>query len=172
MASIQCIKCKAGIHYHGEPEGIEYIFINEKDWDKMISSYFDPLNKQYINESDVPKLFRSDTIESDFEEQLIIKAWKCQACGSIVFFDRHGRTIGTYEENQTEETEWNEPNSNYVVFDDFLWNKLTDSAIPNSKIPQYFKPPIYARITESWLALFMNDGEVKKYSRIEELSDQ
>lgn len=31
MASIQCDKCRFGIHYHGEPEGIEYIFIKDED---------------------------------------------------------------------------------------------------------------------------------------------
>ena len=172
MASIQCTKCKTGIRYHGEPEGVEYVFVRVKDWDKITSTSFDPLNKQYANESTIPKLFQSDTIESDFEE-LIIKAWKCPVCGSIVFFDRHGRVIGTYEERHGENTDEFDPDDTYVVFDDYSWNALTDLAIPNAKITKQFSPSIYAELNESRITFFMSNGDVKKiYKRVEAPSEQ
>lgn len=66
MASIQCTNCKLGIHYHGEPEGIEFILIERKDWDKIISSNFDPKNKKINAQTGYPNLYRTDTIEEDF----------------------------------------------------------------------------------------------------------
>ena len=104
MASIQCIKCKTGIHYHGEPEGIEYIFIKEKDWDRIITARFDSQNRQYINGSSLPMLYRADTIESDFVD-LIVKAWKCPECGTFMFYDEHGRVVTAYEEDKGKECE-------------------------------------------------------------------
>lgn len=166
MASVQCVKCKEGIHYHGEPEGIEYIFIKEKDWDKITSSCFDPLNKQYVDKSSAPILFQTDTIESDFAE-LIIKVWKCPECGSIMFFDRFGKVIETYEKDG-EDGEELESDNNYVVFDDYAWEILTECAIPNRKITKQFHPTIYARRTDLRLMFTMNDGEVlEKYKRFE-----
>ena len=85
MASIQCIKCKAGIHYHGEPAGIEYVFIRLEDWDRIITTRFDSMNRQFINGSTFPKLYRTDTIESDFAG-FIVKAWKCPECGTFMIF--------------------------------------------------------------------------------------
>ena len=118
MASIQCTKCKTGIHYHGQPKGIEYIFIKECDWDKITSSSFDPKNKQYKSESFPPMLFQADTIEADFEE-LIEKAWKCPECGCIMIFDVHERVVAAYQEDGCEERENCDISYNYIVFDDY-----------------------------------------------------
>ncbi|MBR4514155.1 MAG: hypothetical protein IKO61_04650 [Lachnospiraceae bacterium] len=96
MASIMCKKCNTGIHYHSEPNGIEYTFIKENDWIIICNSCFDGKAKEMDTEKYYPKLFRTDTIEEDFSE-LIYKAWKCPACGSIIIFDAKGQPWKTYE---------------------------------------------------------------------------
>ena len=40
MASLECSNCRYGIHYHGLPEGIEYIFFKWDDWKKIESKKF------------------------------------------------------------------------------------------------------------------------------------
>ncbi len=116
MASIQCSQCKTGIHYHGEPSGIEYTFIKEDDWGKIIISRFDPQNKRFAEGSSVPMLFQTDSIESDFESA-IWKAWRCPECGTIMFFDKNGRVIREYKENDFEKYENPDCIHNYIVFD-------------------------------------------------------
>lgn len=163
MASIQCIKCKSGIHYHGEPEGIEYVFIRAKDWDNIISSRFDPNHKLYLGAGSSPMLFQTDTIEADFED-LIGKAWKCPKCGTIMTFDKNGRVIQAFEIDDSKKRGKSDTSSDYVVFDDYSWNILTESAISNSSIPKQFKPTFCAKLTESNLVITNNDGVIlKKY---------
>ena len=165
MASIQCIKCKAGIHYHGEPAGIEYVFIRLEDWDRIITTRFDSMNRQFINGSTFPKLYRTDTIESDFAG-FIVKAWKCPECGTFIIFNEHGRAVGAYEEDD-KECEKKKISFDHVVFDDYSWNALTDSAVANWKIPKQFCPSIYAGFYDSGLKLIQSEGEViKNYKRM------
>ncbi len=171
MASIQCIKCKAGIHYHGEPEGIEYIFIKKKDWNKIISTRFDSRNKQYINGSSSPALYQTDTIESDFKES-IMKAWKCPKCGAFIFFDEHKYVKRIYEEDNRIKYAERPDICEYVVFDDYSWDTITESAIPNRKISKLFNPLIYANLTDSKLILIWKDsGVTKTYKRFTIPSD-
>ena len=165
MATLQCTKCKAGIHYHGEPNGVELIFIESADWEKIKSLRFDSMNIQYINGRATPKLFRTDTIEADFDEW-IAKAWRCPECGSIMIFDRHGKVTVTYEEDY-KGVDKLEYNNNYAVFDDYQWNKLTDSAIPNSEISNWFNPSYCAIINNSAMLLYDNNRNfVKRYKKI------
>ena len=89
MASVLCNQCKSGIHYHGEPSGIKYIFIKDIDWKLIVSTSFDPNYKEYSEPSGSPKLYQTDTIEIDFSKE-IHSAWKCPHCDSIMFFDSYG----------------------------------------------------------------------------------
>lgn len=165
MASIQCIKCKAGIRYHGEPGGIEYIFIRIEDWDRIITTRFDTKNKQFINGSTFPMLYRTDTIESDFAG-LIVKAWKCPECGTFMFFDEHGSVVGAYEED-AKECEKKNISFDHVVFDDYSWDVLTDSAVANWKIPEQFSPSFRAGLSDSRLTLMQEgEGVIKNYKRM------
>ncbi len=166
MASIQCVKCKRGIHYHGEPDGIEYVFIKVRDWDRITATRFDAKNKQYVNGSSYPKLYQTDTIESDFED-LIVKAWRCPECGTFLFCDEHGRVERAYEEDGSEGSEKKRVGKDYVVFDDYSWDLLTDSAVANWKIPKRLISSTYASFSDSGLTLIRAGGEViTDYKRI------
>lgn len=172
MASIQCIRCKAGIHYHGEPEGIEYIFIKEEDWESITTTRFDSQNKQYVNGSSFPMLYQADTIESDFVD-LIVKAWKCPECGTFMFFDEHGRVVKAYQEDECKGCEKQIDGFDHVVFDDYSWDVLTESAVANWKIPKQYSPTIHARLSDSSLILIRTGGEViNNYKRVVLPSEQ
>lgn len=160
MASIQCSKCNTGIHYHGESNGIQYYFIKKNDWKKICTSYFDKYNKIF-SEGNLPKLFRSDTIEEDFSNN-IIKAWKCPNCGLMMFFGKNGEIKKEFEPdiNNNNNIFPNKPDSykEYVVFDDYTWDKLTESAIPDNEIAKHYKPTHIAKITTDTMS-FYNQAE-------------
>ena len=80
-----------------------------------------------------------------------------------MFFDIHGNVIATYEESLDKKCLTEEPDYNYVVFDDYSWDVLTESMIPNWKICQKFTPSMKARITNSELIVADADGKVKEY---------
>ena len=166
MASMQCVKCKEGIHYHGEPAGIEYIFIKGEDWDRITNIRFDSKNKQYVNGSSFPLLYRADTIETDFKD-LIMKAWKCPVCGTFMFYNEKGNVVRAYEEDDSKECGKEKNGFNHVVFDDYSWDEVTESAVANCKIPTLFNPSIHARLSDFELALVRSEDKViKHYKRI------
>ena len=138
----------------------------KKDWNMIGSSRFDPRKKQYADGSPSPKLFQADTIESDFED-IIVKAWKCPECGTFMFFDRQGRVISEYKEDDSKDSKGADVICNYVVFDDYSWSALTDSAVPDWKLTKHFKPKVYAKLSDSKLTLIDTDGYfLKNYKRV------
>lgn len=147
MASTKCTKCGCGIHYHGEPCDIEYTFILESDWDRIISARFNASSKVYLNGSTSPLLFRSDTIEDDFSGA-IFKFWKCPICGSLIFFNNEGQAIKTYVPMDQPAS----PVASYdiigVIYDDYSWDALTEAAIPNTEIPQMYPPSKKIQLTK------------------------
>lgn len=130
MASILCSKCSQGIHYHGEPNGIQYAMITKADWDKIKSSKFDPSHKIIDPMNRYPKLFRTDTIEDDFPET-VKKFWKCPFCGTLHFFDSEGLVLSAYEPGAFENENGDFNNIEGWYFDDYKWDKLTEEAIPD-----------------------------------------
>lgn len=166
MASIQCDKCRFGIHYHGDPEGIEFVFIKNDDWTIISSSKFDPKNKQFRTGQTSPMLYQTDTIELDFEDS-IRKAWKCPKCGTIMFFDSQGKITASYEEAFELESLKIDSKYNFVVFDDYSWDVLTESMMPNWKISEQFTPSGMARLTSRELILAESGGRIKTYKRLE-----
>ena len=166
MASLQCSKCKAGIHYHGEPEGIEYVLIKIKDWEVITSSKFAPDKKQYYPGSKSPRLFASDSIEMDFPE-MIATAWKCPECGSLMFFGENGSVSASFEEDMDAPITESSVGDLYVIFDDYAWDALTESALPDWKIPEQFRPVSYVDISDESIRVLSLDGNVRKqYKRL------
>lgn len=73
MASIQCSQCKTGIHYHGEPSGIEYTFIKE---DECVSAFYkqrsiDSLD--YVRWSDRPEKYKHRLIVDFLNQEVIVR---------------------------------------------------------------------------------------------------
>lgn len=145
MASIQCSSCKHGIHYHGEPNGICYIIIETNDWKEIISSAFDAKSKIFDAQGQYPKLFRSDSIEEDFPDA-VKKCWKCPKCGTLMLFDIYGKITGSYAQDNNLSLCEAIPNFDGVIFDDYQWDKITESSIPNGRIPDYFTPTAHIQM--------------------------
>lgn len=133
MASILCSKCHQGIHYHGEPNGIQYVMICKTDWDKIVSSDFDSRQKIIDQTSGYPKLYRTDTIEEDFPES-VKKFWKCPHCATLHFFDTDGRVVSVYEPAVLTKEKWGSGHIEGWFFDDYKWDELTEKMLPDSKL--------------------------------------
>ena len=147
MASILCNNCNTGIHYHSEPQGIEYTYISTKDWNDICNSHFKSESKEY-DDSGYPKLYRTDTLEDDFSH-CINKSWKCPSCGSILAFDKKGSLIAIYV--PSEESYMGELISEGLVFDDYLWEKIVSSKKPDIKLKDQI-PSAYIRIYQNGLS--------------------
>lgn len=171
MASIQCSKCKMGIHYHGEPDGIEYVFITIRDWTRITASRFNRENKEYFEGSSIPKLFQTDTIEEDFPAA-VHKIWKCPHCGSLMIFDGHGKVTEAFENVFTMPDKGRTVTAEYVIFDDYSWNQLTELALPDWKIGTQVSPTLLAGRTDSQIYIYDEDSNLLRvYRKIENQSE-
>ena len=143
MASIKCIQCDYGIRYT-EPSGIEYIIITADDWNTICESVFGPNRVQLDETGRYPKLFKSDTIEDDFPGS-IKKVWKCPKCGCIHVFDKEGKRIESYHQSNTDDL--GELIYEGIIFSDYLWEKITDRALPNRELKNQ-KPNAFLKVFE------------------------
>ncbi len=158
MASILCKKCGEGIHYHGEPCGIEYRYIKSYDWDRICGSRFDSTK---TDKSGYPVLYRTDTLDEDFAES-IVKIWRCPNCGSLIVFDEKGKMKKIY--NESGSSDMGDVVSEGVAFDDYLWDMITETAASDSSLSSQ-KPTAYIKIYELGLIASMekNFVDVKKF---------
>ncbi len=143
MASIQCSKCGEGIHYHSIPEDIEYTYISKSTWKEICSCKFNKDNKIYGKDG-YPKLFRSDTLEFDFESR-ILAMWKCPACGTYHLFDENGhvKRIFAHTADKTLDGKVEEG----LLFNDYRWDELTEKAVPNTELKNE-RPTLYVKMND------------------------
>lgn len=121
MASLKCSFCGKGIHYHGIPNGIKYIFCSLSDWQT--------LENENLN---------ADCLELEHYEKFI-KAWKCPKCGTFAFFDDRVHVGKVYTPKKTFSTNSLQNPINFgVFFEDYTWDKITESDIPTKEILQKF----------------------------------
>lgn len=151
MASVLCSNCNTGIHYHSDPNGIEYVYISDEDWNSICESRFNPESK-VIDDKGYPKLFRTDTLESDFES-VIHKAWVCPNCKSIITFDAKGNVINTYTSSKEEDLGLMV--SSGIAFDDYLWDRITEDAKPDSNLKNQ-SPTFYVQFFERGIIISRN----------------
>jgi len=161
MASIQCSRCNQGIHYHSEANGIEYRLISKDNWSLICNSKFDKTRVEMDNTNTYPKLFRSDTIDEDFSNNIIV-FWICPYCGSIIFFDNEGNVTETFilSDEQYQLTDYTEG----IVFDDYSWEKITDSCVPNNELKDT-NPSAYIKMSDTYICI-VKDGKEKVYKKL------
>ena len=164
MASILCSKCNTGIHYHSEPQGIEYYFIKQDDWKEICQSKFNP-DKKEMNHTRYPRLYRTDTLEDDFAKS-IVKMWKCPNCGTFMLFDNRGNVTKTYEESNVSFV--GESIFEGIYFDDYLWDQITNASKPDISLHGQ-KPSGFFKLYEKGLILSL-DESFEKYCRYTEHS--
>lgn len=161
MASLKCSFCGNGIHYHGIPDGTEYVMIKEKDWYDITKNVFDPNNK--ISKNNYPMLFKSDTMEDEFSE-FFIKFWMCKKCETIALLNPNDITVDKiYVKSENENK--NILGERYFVFSDIDWDKITEDSIPISQILNKYSPTYIIYMDNMSLSFmdFKNDAKVIKH---------
>ncbi len=153
MASVKCSKCGYGIHYHGEPNGIEYIFILNADWKAITSSCLTPKNKGLDTNKEYPKLFQSDTIEEDFPGA-VHKYWKCPKCGSLFFFDDEGNVTKMFAPTEQDNSgPMSDDFETGVIYDDYSWDALTEASVKDNAIPEKYPPSASMQLSDNLCAI-------------------
>ncbi len=155
MASLKCSNCGYGIHYHGMPEGIEYIFFTLKDWIDLSSQ-----GQQAVS------------VQIDNDGQYLM-AWKCPECGTYAFFDNktHTRVTNVYVPNDDVDFVFDGKSSEYgLFFDDFLWYEITETYILIKDIMKEYSGYWWIKKDEEKMCIYA-DKEcqkcVAKYKRVD-----
>lgn len=166
MASVKCSNCGFGIHYHGEPNGTEYVYISSIDWTEITSSCFNSRKKFLDANTGYPKLFRSDTIEEDFPAA-IKKFWKCPKCDSLLFSDDEGNIINSFAPTEHGESA---PTSNNlesgVIYDDYLWDDLTEASIADNHIAEEYPPTAFMQLSDTLCKITNPSGNTTCFRKI------
>ncbi len=148
MASILCSNCSTGIHYHSEPQGIEYMFFEVEKWKEICNSRFNPQFKEISNDG-YPKLYKTDTIEEDFKGEFI-KLWRCPKCKSLMLFGDNGKVVTCFIPK--EKVLLGNLKLEGLAFADDLWERITEKARPDMELKGQ-QPSVYVRIYDNGLEI-------------------
>ncbi len=105
-----------------------------------------------MDDKGYPKLFRTDSLESDFESA-INKVWVCPNCKSVITFDTKGNVIDTYI--LTKEKNLGLMVFSGIAFDDYLWDQITEETKPDSDLKNQ-SPSVYVQIMEHGIIVSRN----------------
>ncbi len=162
MASLKCGNCKEGIHYHGEPNGIELHVFSSDVWKEVIESKYNPeapkMHTEYLTPS--PYFYTSETILHDFKG-MYCDIWRCPNCGTLHVFDADHNVYVVKIWVPTKkpiEVDFSHGHT-HVIYDDFTWSDVTELSLPNTEIESRFPPNYYAVVQEDCLMLF-KDGRL------------
>ena len=161
MASIKCT-CGYAIHYHGEPCGIEYIWISLEDWREITSTM--PVKNSGSNRTHKGgyPIYRSDTIEDDFEGK-IVKVWRCPNCGTVMKFNKLRQVVSYLEPceptDPVQKLSINEE-INGILYDDDMWDRLTEMEIPDCEIERKMPPKLFTRSMDGVVQVITSDNMV------------
>ncbi len=170
MAGLKCSHCGEGIRYHDMPNGIEHTVFTMKNWEKIVSTVYDPNNERMHEEWNTPGpyLYRADTIWEDFEDDYFV-AWVCPHCGTIAVFDNSGLHVRAVYTPISDSIPVDRNADKYVVFSDYVWEEISESSIPVSEIPDKFKASYFAIANSDYVWIFNSQLEsdcTKVYKRI------
>ena len=140
MASLKCSKCGYGIHYHDEPNGVEWIAFEMETWNRLCSSRM-PISS-----------YELDTKSGWYT------VWKCEKCGTLhvfkamdiyidMIFESQDAVIGqTFEGNVIE----------CVAFEDVVWDQITETEEEGNAFDDKFKdvPRKYIRFCKDTLYIY------------------
>lgn len=116
-------------------------------------------------------MYNADTIFDDFKG-LYGKLWVCPECHSIhIFSISNPSTVScVYIPIQNRDILTNVTDKKYILFEDILWDTITDLTIPTIEIPKYFSPTYYANQYNNYLVLFKQEQAekpIKTYIKLE-----
>lgn len=131
MASLKCSKCGFGMHYHDEPNGIEYIIIAQDNWSALKDYSFDNNGLNYM-----PNVDEIELLLPTF----IIKVWKCPVCGTIAMFDNSNIQVNAVYVQAINGFEVHLCGNVYYAFSDYSWDKLTELPIKINEVAGKCEP--------------------------------
>ena len=166
MAGLKCSNCGGSIRYHGIPNGIEYTVFPIENWNKIISCIYNPDDERIHEEWPVPGpyLYRTDTIWEDFKDDYF-EVWVCPHCGTLEVFDNSGVHVKAVYRINDDKIKIDNNAKKYIAFSDYVWEKVTESSIPVSEIPDKYESSYYIIANSDYVWLFESNFE-SNYSKV------
>ena len=143
MASLKCSKCGYGIHYHDEPNGVEWVAFELGTWNNLCAS------------SKSISSYEIDTKSGWYT------VWKCEECGTLHVFKAMDINMDrSYELQDNAATKAQEENViECIAFEDIIWDEITETESNGNDFDNRFKdyPRKYIRICEETLSVYTDE---------------
>lgn len=140
MGSLKCSGCGFGIHYHDEPNGIQYSAVPLDKW-------------EMYKKTNTPVM----CFVSDIDNSWIIM-WKCPECGAFHRYDEHWRVSTAYKPDFDDRVP-DISGTRLILFSDFLFDytigeeDLTASQFEESS---HYKRTLFAILNDESISVFSN----------------
>ena len=155
MASLKCSHCGFGIHYHDEPNGVEYTALSQELWNSF--SKTDKLIVRYVLDGN-----------DDF-----LCIWRCPECGCIHTFEAY-RPIFKQAYIPCDDVAIYTESKKYLVFIDFLFEDISERGLSAKEFANGGKYSsdsfFYAMINNECVIVYSDETctkEIRKYKSIE-----
>lgn len=155
MASLKCSHCGFGIHYHDEPNGVEYTALSQELWNSF-SKTDKPIVRYVLDGND------------DF-----LCIWRCPECGCIHTFEAY-RPIFKHAYIPCDDVAIYTESKKYLVFIDFLFEDISERGLSAKEFANGGKYSsdsfFYAMINNECVIVYSDETctkEIRKYKSIE-----
>ena len=155
MASLKCSHCGFGIHYHDEPNGVEYTALSQDLWNSF-SKTDKPIVRYVLDGND------------DF-----LCIWRCPECGCIHTFEAY-RPIFKQAYIPCDDVAIYTESKKYLVFIYFLFEDISERGLSAKEFANGGKYSsdsfFYAMINNECVIVYSDETctkEIKKYKSIE-----
>ena len=155
MASLKCSHCGFGIHYHDEPNGVEYTALSQELWNSF-SKTDKPIVRYVLDGND------------DF-----LCIWRCPECGCIHTFEAY-RPIFKQAYIPCDDVAIYTESKKYLVFIDFLFEDISERGLSAKEFANGGKYSsdsfFYAMINNECVIVYSDETctkEIRKYKSIE-----
>ena len=155
MASLKCSNCGFGIHYHDEPNGIEYTAFSTELWNSFAKT--DKPIIRYVLDGD-----------DDF-----LCVWRCPECGCIHTFQAYQSTLKQAYVPCSENVIPNGARK-YLVFIDYLFDDVSEKGLTAEEFINSGEYPtdsfFYAMVADNSVIVYEDEActkPVKYFTAIE-----
>lgn len=146
MSSLKCGICGEGLHHHGEPNGIEYIFFPAESWQQLLAE--NPVSD--LVELDFPGTFR--------------KLWRCPDCQSLMVFGADEATVVSTYKLTAEPIDDDGDARLFFAYSDITWDELTERGLDMQTISTLIQP-LRVAVTGDYLSIYKNSEQIATYKR-------
>ena len=155
MASLKCSHCGFGIHYHDEPNGVEYTALSQELWNSF-SKTDKPIVRYVLDGND------------DF-----LCIWRCPECGCIHTFEAY-RPIFKQAYIPCNNVNSSTEARKHLVFIDFLFEDISERGLTAKEFANIGKYPtdkfFYTMIDNKSIIVYSDEKctkEIRRYKAIE-----